>query len=121
MKLPLPTLDLATQLVEFDVWITPSLGEVRETERFRDELSAVVQTCPSQSQGQVSDFFRGCWRPISAARSLTLWIVPNGPGLLLDKCSSPAGIAFLSGPIRDRVNRVTQACHLERMVSKHDR
>ena len=43
MKLPLPTLDLATQLLEFDVWITPSLGEIRDTERFRDELGAVVQ------------------------------------------------------------------------------
>ena len=44
MKLPLPTLDLATQLLEFDVWITPSLGEIRDTERFREELAAVIQT-----------------------------------------------------------------------------
>jgi len=47
MKLPLPTLDLTTQLVEFDVWITPSLGEIRDTERFRDELRVVVQTFES--------------------------------------------------------------------------
>ncbi len=47
MKLPLPTLDLATQLLEFDVWITPSLGEIRDTERFRDELSAVARTFES--------------------------------------------------------------------------
>lgn len=47
MKLPLPTLDLATQLLEFDVWITPSLGEIRDTERFRDELRAVAQTFES--------------------------------------------------------------------------
>ena len=44
MKLPRPTLDLATQLLEFDVWITPSLGEIRDTERFREELAAVIQT-----------------------------------------------------------------------------
>lgn len=43
MKLPLPKLDLRTQLLEFDIWITPSLGEVRDTKRFRDELRAVVQ------------------------------------------------------------------------------
>jgi hypothetical protein len=44
MKLPLPRLDLRTQLLEFDVWITPSLGEVRDTKRFRDELLAVIRT-----------------------------------------------------------------------------
>lgn len=44
MKLPLSSLDLTTQLLEFDVWITPSLGEIRDTERFRDELKAVIQT-----------------------------------------------------------------------------
>ena len=26
MKLPLPTLDLRSQLLEFDIWITPTLG-----------------------------------------------------------------------------------------------
>jgi hypothetical protein len=57
MKLPLPTLDLATRLVEFDVWITPSLGEVRDTERFRDELRVVVQTFESlgTASGQFKD------------------------------------------------------------------
>jgi hypothetical protein len=43
MKLPLPTLDLASQLLEFDVWITPSLGEIRDTERFRNQLGAVAR------------------------------------------------------------------------------
>jgi hypothetical protein len=47
MKLPLPALDLTTQLLEFDVWITPSLGEIRDTKRFREELNAVVQTFES--------------------------------------------------------------------------
>ena len=44
MKLPLPTLDLRSQLLEFDIWITPSLGEVRDTKRFRDELQSVIRT-----------------------------------------------------------------------------
>src|SRR6516162_9510525 len=30
-------------------------------------------------------------------------------------------IVSLSGPIRDRANRVTQPCHLERVAPKHDR
>ena len=47
MRLPIPTLDLVAQLLEFDVWITPSLGEIRDTERFREEMDAVVQTFES--------------------------------------------------------------------------
>ena len=31
----------------------------------------------------------------------------------------PSGIARLSGPIWDRANRVTQVCHLERIVPKN--
>ena len=56
MKLPLPRLDLSTQLLEFDVWITPSLGEIRDTDRFRDELTAVVQTF--ESLGLASQQFK---------------------------------------------------------------
>ncbi len=56
MKLPLPTLDLATQLLEFDVWITPSLGEIRDTDRFREELAAVIQTF--ESLGVASQRFK---------------------------------------------------------------
>jgi len=44
MKLPLPdsTTDLATKLAEFDIWVTPSLGEIRDTDRFREELDKVA-------------------------------------------------------------------------------
>lgn len=41
MKLPYSQLDLPTALAEFDVWITPSTGEIRDTERFRHELESV--------------------------------------------------------------------------------
>ncbi|HVC94134.1 MAG TPA: hypothetical protein VND64_10615 [Pirellulales bacterium] len=44
MKLPVTALDLSAQLAEFDVWITPSLGEVRDTVRFREQMAAVVST-----------------------------------------------------------------------------
>lgn len=51
MRLPRPQtqLDLAAQLAEFDVWITPSLGEVRDTDRFRQELAKVVEVIESLS------------------------------------------------------------------------
>jgi hypothetical protein len=42
MKLPHAQLDLETALAEFDVWITPSTGEIRDTGRFRSEMEAVV-------------------------------------------------------------------------------
>ena len=80
-----------------------------------------AKTCPSQFKGSFSAFFRGCLPPLSAARTLTLWIVSDGPDLLLANGSSLSGIALLSGPIWDRANRVTQVCHLKRIASKHDR
>lgn len=42
MKLPTVTLNLTTSLAEFDVWITPSLGEIKDTERFQQEMESVV-------------------------------------------------------------------------------
>ncbi len=42
MKLPTATLDLNTSLAEFDIWITPSLGEIKDTERFQQEMESVV-------------------------------------------------------------------------------
>jgi hypothetical protein len=43
MRLPPAKLDLATSLSEFDVWITPSLGEIRDTDKFQEELARVVK------------------------------------------------------------------------------
>ena len=43
MKLPLPARDLQRDLDEFDIWITPALGEITETEKFRDELARVIR------------------------------------------------------------------------------
>lgn len=42
MKLPIPQQSLNEMLREFDVWITPSLGEIRDTDRFREEMARVV-------------------------------------------------------------------------------
>jgi len=38
MKLIIPAPDLQRDLEEFDIWITPSLGEITETEKFKEEL-----------------------------------------------------------------------------------
>ena len=45
MKIPSPasSLDLSAKIADFDVWITPSLGEIRDTDRFQAELEKVVQ------------------------------------------------------------------------------
>lgn len=42
MKLPDFESELATNLQEFDIWITPSLGEIRDTERYQQELTTLV-------------------------------------------------------------------------------
>jgi hypothetical protein len=44
MKLAPPgKLGLNNELAEFDIWITPSLGEIRDTARFQSELDKVVE------------------------------------------------------------------------------
>jgi len=42
MKLPLPELSVQQRLSEFDIWITPTLGDVRDTLRFAEELERVA-------------------------------------------------------------------------------
>lgn len=41
MKLPIPARDLHRDLKEFDIWITPSLGEITDTDIFRSELNRI--------------------------------------------------------------------------------
>ena len=72
-------------------------------------------------KGYFFGFSRGCRRPISATRSVTIWILSKWSGLLQLNRTSLSGIAFLSGPTCDRANRVTQACRLKRIASQHDR
>ncbi len=43
MKLPIPARDLQRDLKEFDIWITPSLGEITDTDKFREELARVTR------------------------------------------------------------------------------
>lgn len=38
----MPNEALTSQLAEFDIWITPSLGEISDTDKFKDELSLVT-------------------------------------------------------------------------------
>lgn len=42
MKIPHPDIDLKTNLQEFDIWITPSLAEIRDTEKYQQELDMLV-------------------------------------------------------------------------------
>lgn len=41
MKLPIQNVSLEAKLREFDLWITPSLQEIQDTKKFRDELEKV--------------------------------------------------------------------------------
>lgn len=43
MKLQIPARDLQRDLKEFDIWITPSLGEITDTDKFREELARVTR------------------------------------------------------------------------------
>jgi hypothetical protein len=43
MKLPTATLTTAQKLEEFDIWITPTLGDIRETRQYKNTLAAIVR------------------------------------------------------------------------------
>lgn len=49
MRLPTINLNLENQLKEFDIWITPSLGEIQDTERFQKVMDDVVKIFESLS------------------------------------------------------------------------
>ena len=44
MKIPKATLTIESKLREFDVWITPSLGDIRDTPQFQNELASIGET-----------------------------------------------------------------------------
>jgi len=108
---------------------SPSLHGVQEglfprfddTTRCYDSLpflSPRFVACPWQWQEHFFDFFGDVGGLLSTTRSLTIWTLSNGFDLLLSRHHNIFGIAFLSGPIWDRAKRVTQACHLKRIVPK---
>jgi hypothetical protein len=88
----------------------------------RPEVAALVddgptgKACPSQSQGQFFLFLGGCGRSLFGSMISDHLDTIQGPGYLLSNTASLSGIAFVSRPIWDRVNRVTQACHLKRIA-----
>ena len=43
MKLPVTPISSIDALLEFDVWLTPTLGEIRDTERFQKEMDSAVR------------------------------------------------------------------------------
>jgi hypothetical protein len=43
MKLPIPERELQRNLREFDIWITPSLGEITDTDKFKEELARITR------------------------------------------------------------------------------
>jgi len=44
MKLPYVEFDLELALSEFDIWITPSLSEITDSTKFKEELNRIVST-----------------------------------------------------------------------------
>lgn len=56
MKLPIPAPDLQRDLKEFDIWITPSLGEITDTDKFKEELARVTRIF--EELGQATGYFQ---------------------------------------------------------------
>jgi hypothetical protein len=70
MKLPSRIIKLNDQLDEFDIWITPSLGEIVDTDKFKEEMRLVSSTF--DTIGAATDSFSdpGSCKPDSIAETL---------------------------------------------------
>ena len=78
-----------------------------------------AQILPSlRIQGQFFDFFWGMLVASLDNAAADHMDTTHRPDPLSTNTCISSGIARLSGPIRDRANRVTQVCHLERIVPK---
>jgi hypothetical protein len=44
MRLPVKNISFKEALEEFDIWITPSLGEIVDTDRYKEEMSLISNT-----------------------------------------------------------------------------
>jgi hypothetical protein len=71
MKLPGKDIAFKESLEEFDIWITASLGEIVDTERFKEEMRLVTDTF--DIIGAAADYFSnpGSCRPDSIADTLS--------------------------------------------------
>jgi hypothetical protein len=56
MQLPTAELELHEELSEFDIWVTPSLGEITDTEKFQRELARIVRVF--EELGQATNNFQ---------------------------------------------------------------
>lgn len=95
MKLPAPTTDTDRACAEFDVWITPALGQVRSTDRFRDEMRRIVNVL--ETIGAISDEFRddASGTPPVIARSFAK-LANESDGEGLSCLSELASVLFLA-------------------------
>jgi hypothetical protein len=78
MKLPIPNRDLSRDLKEFDIWITPSLGEITETDKFKEELARV--TLIFEELGQATGYFQDERHCEPSAIAQTFSKIANGQG-----------------------------------------
>ena len=85
--------------------------------RFRGSIAQrLISLSVLESQGRFSRLF---WGMLAASLDNAIadhMDTIHWPDRLPTRTCSSSGIARLSGPIWDRANRVTQVCHLERIV-----
>ena len=56
MRLKQSEIDLPQKLWEFDIWVTPSLTDIRGTKRFKEELDRIISTLDAITAGGTTNF-----------------------------------------------------------------
>lgn len=95
MRLPTTVNDLTTMLAEFDVWLTPSLGELQQTDRFRcamDDTVSVFEAIGAATENFLSP--EQC-RPEAIAEAFLTMITGKAVAGATHLLQSVASVLFL--------------------------
>lgn len=98
MRLPeaASPLSLTDQLAEFDIWITPSLGEIRDTERFQKELASVVTIFDALSESTAGFKSVETCSPDAITEALLTLVMGKAPAAAAAILRGAASVLFLT-------------------------
>ena len=96
MRLPRPSDNLQAQLSEFDIWITPSLGEISTTDRFRNEVDSISNAI--EVINDASSCFENSddLQPAEIASSIVVHLKQYSTGHRQEILNAIAGLMFAS-------------------------
>lgn len=93
MKLPYQQIDITASLAEFDMWITPSLSEIRDSEMFSTSLRRTVEVL--EILGNATNEFLSPVDPEEVATTFLSRLADDTPEVAARKLQALASLLYL--------------------------